>query len=157
MNLLGACPELAQMCNTFIFFIEGFENYNTVTDVCPKTCSNCPGINFKTKNVCFSLFVVCVCENRRPVPHPTCLLFHLLFRFPRFLQQDSFHSHQLFMVKVLYILLFLHNFFLLSLWRSKWDCRRFFISHWTYWRLSRFNRSMWNIGIFNYRWWNWRI
>ena len=38
----GACPELADKCALFIFFMEGFHQFDTIGEICPQTCDLCP-------------------------------------------------------------------------------------------------------------------
>jgi hypothetical protein len=56
----GACPELADKCALFIFFMEGFHQFDTISEICPQTCDLCPGKekHFARKNliICLAIF-----------------------------------------------------------------------------------------------------
>jgi hypothetical protein len=39
----GSCSELADMCDLLVFFVAGFQNFNTIGEICPQTCNLCPG------------------------------------------------------------------------------------------------------------------
>ena len=46
----GSCPELADMCDIVVFFVNGFHNFNTIGEICPLTCNLCPGTFDKNNN-----------------------------------------------------------------------------------------------------------
>ena len=56
---VGTCPELINMCNYVTMFVDGFQNFETVADICEKTCGKCFGKNLNFQKIVSILMVPC--------------------------------------------------------------------------------------------------